>query len=96
MFRRTAIWSLSLALAAAAPLVVASDDAAPVAEPPKAEAPMPKPVRAAVCTGSRIRPALGQPCPSTSALRSYSQTDLQRTGQIQVYDALRLLDPIFR
>ena len=29
MFRRTAIWSLSLALAAAAPLVVASDDAAP-------------------------------------------------------------------
>jgi hypothetical protein len=95
MFRRTAIWSLSLALAAAAPLVVASDDAAPVAVPPKAEAPMPKRMRE-VCTGSRIRPAVGQPCPSASALRSYSQADLQRTGQNQIADALRLIDPIFR
>ena len=42
-------------------------------------------------TGSRIAPQPGE-C-STSPGRSYSQTDIERTGSVDVADALHLLDP---
>lgn len=117
MFRRTAILGLSLALAAAAPLVLAVDAETPAAaaKPPAAVATASVDTPAATppvdgrktavppkyvstdCTGTRIRPAAGKPCsPSSTLLRSWSQEELQRTGQIQIGDALRLLDPIFR
>lgn len=108
MTRRSVTLSLSLAFAVAAPGFAGAEPAsepaaaaetAPAtqqAAPADAAATPAKLTRAEVCTGTRIRPALGQPCPNTTLMRSYSQTDLQRTGQIQVGDALRLLDPIFR
>jgi hypothetical protein len=42
-------------------------------------------------TGSRITPRPGE-C-SISPGRSYSQTDIDRTGKVDVADALQLLDP---
>ena len=42
-------------------------------------------------TGSRIAPKPGE-C-SASPGRSYSQTDIERTGKVDVADALQLLDP---
>ena len=80
---------------AAATADAATQAAAAPAEGRKSAVP-PKFVRTD-CTGTRIRPSAGKPCaPSSTLLRSYSQADLQRTGQIQIGDALRLLDPIFR
>jgi hypothetical protein len=42
-------------------------------------------------TGSRIAPNPGE-C-SMAPGRSYSQTDIQRTGEVDVAEALHLLDP---
>jgi hypothetical protein len=85
----------ALAPAAATPADAGTQSTAPPAEGRKTAVP-PKFVRSD-CTGTRIRASAGKPCgPSSTLLRSYSQEDLQRTGQIQVGDALRLLDPIFR
>jgi hypothetical protein len=51
----------------------------------------------AAVSGSHIRPRKENDCKTNvGPMRSYSQEDLQRTGQIDVADALRRLDPIFR
>ena len=45
----------------------------------------------ALQTGSRIAPKPGE-C-SMAPGRSYSQTDIERTGEVDVAEALHLLDP---
>jgi hypothetical protein len=73
--------------AAAAPTTTTSADAKP------------KPLikQCPAVSGSHIRPRKENDCKTNvGPLRSYSQEDLQRTGEIDVADALRKLDPIFR
>ena len=98
---------LSVSLAAAASTAALAGAAEPAAEKPAtaaaADAPATHDIPAALrrqgyeeCTGTRIRRRPGEDCPNFTLKRSYTQQDLQRTGQINVGDALRLLDPIFR
>lgn len=48
-------------------------------------------------TGSRIRPQKADGCkPVKQPYRTYTQEELQRTGSIDLGEALRQLDPIFR
>jgi hypothetical protein len=49
-------------------------------------------------TGSRIKPARSGKCESLSPspLRSYSKEDLERTGETDLNEALRKVDPAFR
>lgn len=65
----------------------------------KDEAKVEKP--AAVCqqvTGSRIKPRDAASCDKSSnrPFRSYSSESLQETGEIDLVEALRKLDPAFR
>jgi len=89
---------LATALAVAAPAAVLAGET-PASAPAATTASTVKPAKAADCsisTGSRIRSS-GKPiCSSVAAQRSYSQQELQMTGEPRLLDALRRLDPIFR
>ena len=89
---------LAMALAAAAPAAVPAEET-PASAPAATTASTAKSAKAADCivqTGSRIRSS-GKPiCSSGAAQRSYSQKELQMTGETNIADALRRLDPIFR
>jgi hypothetical protein len=59
--------------------------------------PTPKKKDCEYVSGSRIRPKTEQDCRSAfGPLRSYSKEDLDRTGEMDLNQALRALDPIFR
>jgi hypothetical protein len=72
----------------------AADDATEAASAPVAK----KPVQCETVTGSRIRAAqTATGCDTrTKPFRTYTQEDLERTGDIDLTEALRKLDPIFR
>lgn len=59
-----------------------------------------RPAKSRTCadvSGTRIRPNPAQGCRSAfGPLRAYTQEDLQRTGETDLNQALRKLDPIFR
>jgi hypothetical protein len=97
-----------LALLLAGGTVLAGETTPPAASPEGAAKPAAtqasttdaaKPAKAKVCeniSGSRIRPSLAEGCRSASGpLRTFTQEDLQRTGEIDLNQALRKLDPIF-
>jgi hypothetical protein len=88
----------AMALAAAAPAAVLAGET-PASAPAATTASTVKPAKAADCsiqTGSRVR-SNGKPiCSTGAAQRSYSQKELQMTGETNIADALRRLDPIFR
>lgn len=50
----------------------------------------------AYATGSRIRPRQVNRCEPNRPLRSYTKDQLDATGEIDLNDALRELDPVFR
>lgn len=50
----------------------------------------------AYATGSRIRPRQVNRCAPNRPLRSYSKEELDATGEIDLNNALRELDPAFR
>lgn len=87
----------TLAIAAAAmlaPLAAMAADTK-VSNEAKAEKPV------AACkqvTGSRIKPRDASRCDKSSSQpwRSYSADELQQTGEIDMAEALRKLDPAFR
>jgi len=84
-----------LAIAAAALLAPLAAMSADTKDEPKAEKP------AATCqqvTGSRIKPRDATSCDKSSnrPFRSYSAESLQETGEIDLVEALRKLDPAFR
>jgi hypothetical protein len=54
-----------------------------------------KPAPCEKVTGSRVRPS-SRDCASTKPFRTYTADDLERTGEMNMSDALRKLDPIFR
>lgn len=86
-------FAASLALGSAA---VPADDA-PVSQKPAADAPEKATAKApADCpqTGTRLRHKAPN-CVSASPLRSYSQQELQMTGEADLGQALKKLDPIF-
>ena len=89
---------LAMALAVAAPAAVLAEET-PATAPAATTASTVKSAKAADCTfrtGSRIRSTGKKTCSSVAAMRSYSQQELQMTGENNVADALRKLDPIFR
>jgi hypothetical protein len=48
-------------------------------------------------TGSRIKSTRASGCPGASQMtRSYSKRDIETTGEIDMAEALRKIDPIFR
>jgi hypothetical protein len=59
-----------------------------------------RPAKARTCasvSGTRIRPNPAHGCRSAiGPMRVYTQEDLLRTGEIDINEALRKLDPIFR
>jgi hypothetical protein len=63
-----------------------------------ADATKPKATQCDKVTGSVIRPSKRSDCKSTGALpmRTYTQEDIERTGEISVAQALRKLDPRFQ
>jgi hypothetical protein len=65
-------------------------------EAPKVTTKPPKPATCALNPGSHIRPRIENGCEAPKPFRSYTQEDLQRTGEIDLNEALRKLDPIFR
>jgi predicted flap endonuclease-1-like 5' DNA nuclease len=104
MIVKTALLALMLASGA----TVAGEAAAPAASTEatakpastEATAAAAKPAKAKTCensSGTRIRqdPAKGCRTP-VGLLRVYTQEDLQRTGETDLNQALRMLDPIFR
>jgi hypothetical protein len=72
-------------------------DAKPTAD--KADAKPDKPKAAVTCehvTGTRIQPSPKNGCQSpVKPYRTFSQEELQRTGEIDQGEALKKLDPIF-
>lgn len=48
-------------------------------------------------SGSRVRPAEGRSCDSSSfgPLRTYTRRDIEMTGALDLAEALRKLDPVF-
>lgn len=89
--RILAVCAAVLLAPAAALAADTATKAAPVAKPKSAAA-----EQCQENTGSRIRATKAGSCrPSMLALRSYSSDDLQRTGEIDMAQALRKLDPAF-
>jgi hypothetical protein len=99
---KTTLFVLMLAAGAAA----AGEATAPAASPEAAAKPVAtegavketaaKPKACEYISGSRMRPSLAEGCRTASGpLRVFSQEDLQRTGEIDMNQALRKLDPIF-
>jgi hypothetical protein len=81
---------LSAALVGAFSVAALSAD-----EAPKVAAKRVKPATCALISGSHIRPRLENGCEAPKPFRSYTQEDLQRTGETDLNEALRKLDPIF-
>jgi hypothetical protein len=71
--------------------------AADATTPPAASAKAKKPT-CETSTASRIQASPAQNCRqnSSSPTRTYTQEDLQRTGEINTVEALRKLDPRFQ
>jgi hypothetical protein len=102
---RNLLLSLAVAglLAPATLLAADGDSPKPTADKPttdKAEAkPDAKPKAAVTCehvTGTRIQPSPKNGCKSpVTPYRTFSQEELQRTGEIDQGEALKKLDPIF-
>ncbi len=92
-----------LALLLAGGAAPAGETAVPAAPATPAEATASaetaKPVKVKECvpvSGTRIRPSPATGCRSSvQPMRTYTQEDIQRTGQIDLNQALRMLDPIF-
>jgi hypothetical protein len=67
---------------------------------PSADAAAAKKKSTAPCdhvTGSRIRPSAARNCESSvRPFRSYSAEELQQAGEINLDEALRKIDPVFR
>ena len=79
-----------------------AEDATPAADAtPKKEEPKKAATEPAKCTqapGSHIRLARPEDCAKVArgAYRSYSKEDIERTGETDLAEALRKLDPSFR
>lgn len=74
----------------AATAAVATDSGAVKTDTPKARA------RCGDFTGSRIKPRKADGCePIIRPSRTYTRDQMQTTGEIDTYEALRKLDPIF-
>jgi curli biogenesis system outer membrane secretion channel CsgG len=86
----------ALALALSLPLGALAADAAASAS--KVEAPKAKPVEK-LCdppTSSRVRKSKTEECPKgAKQMSTYTQEDLQSTGETDTVEALRKLDPRF-
>lgn len=66
-------------------------------EPTGAEGTSPLKKQCEAISGSRIRPSTANDCKSAHGpMRTYTNEDLQRTGEIDINEALRKLDTIFR
>lgn len=94
--------SRTLTLIAAALLLplgaVAADAAAPAADAPKASTAKPVKKTTLECdtTSSRIRRDKGGKCtPSSAPTRTYTKEDIDSTGQTDLTEALKRLDPRF-
>ena len=89
--------STSLLFAALLPLAAFAAERKPAPAPEaKTAAVALKPERCEAPTGSRIRPPKGSDCKAPRpGMRSYSEEDLERTGQPEVADALKRIDPAF-
>jgi hypothetical protein len=80
--------------------IAAAEEAAD-AKPAKEEAPkkaVPEPAKCTHAPGSHIKLAKPEDCAKAARgpYRSYSKEDLERTGETNVAEALRKLDPSFR
>lgn len=89
MTTRTLI--LAAALAAALPLTLPAADAPAKDAKPAVAAKAPEPCKE---SGSRIQHKDGN-CGAFGPYRSYDQKDLQNTGETNLAEALRKIDPIF-
>jgi hypothetical protein len=91
---RTGILAVCAAVLLAPAAALAADTATKTTSDAK-----PKKVTTEACqgsTGSRIKPAKPADCKASKyALRTYSSDELQRTGEIDLTEALRKLDPAF-
>jgi hypothetical protein len=86
----------SLILAVAATVVLAADEPAAAQKPAATQATKPATRAPAECpgTGSRIHQKAPH-CTGAAPMRSYSQQDLESTGETDLGQALKKLDPIF-
>lgn len=75
-----------LAGCATQPSVLAASDT-------KADAPL---GQCTLVTGSRIRPRNGDCVPTGARVKSYSAEQLQATGEMDLVEALRQMDPAFQ
>jgi hypothetical protein len=99
MIRRTRTLTL-IAAALLMPLgVMAADAPAPATDAPKATTAKPARKTALGCdetTSSRIRRDKGGKCtPSSAPTRTYTKEDIDTTGQADLSEALKRLDPRF-
>ncbi len=102
---KTTLFALMLAAGAAVageatpPAAATEATAKSVATEAAAKEAAAKPARPKACeyiSGSRMRPSVADGCRTASGpLRVFTQEDLQRTGEIDMNQALRKLDPIF-
>ena len=100
MKHRNSLIAGMAALFMAAGVASADDAAAPAAKPAKEDTKKPA-SQAPQCTqapGSHIRLAKPADCAKVARgpYRSYSKEDLERTGETDMSEALRKLDPSFR
>lgn len=88
------------ATTATAPAETAAKPAADPATSTEAAGPdstLPLKKQCEAISGSRIRPSAANNCQSAHGpLRTFTNEDLQRTGEIDINQALRKLDTIFR
>jgi hypothetical protein len=94
---RTPLLMVCAALLAMPVVGGSPDKATDAAAAPSADAkPLKLAKHCAAVTGTRIRPKLKDNCESAARPnRTFTQEDLQRTGQIDINEALRRLDPSF-
>jgi hypothetical protein len=88
---RVVLLAMSLAGVFAEPVALGADTETPTKEA-KAVKPLAK---CAAVTGSHIRPKVENGCEARKPNRSYTLEDIQRTGEIDLNQALRRLDPMF-
>jgi hypothetical protein len=97
---RSMILSLSAAALLAPMACLAADDATPASTDPATVTTEAKPKKLeTLCdnvTGTRIRPSRSNNCASAARpFRTYTQEELERTGEVDLSEALRKIDPIF-
>lgn len=92
------IRTLLLAAALTLPVGALAEDTAKPAEQEQATeaAPVKKAKACPASAATRIKAKPEEGCAGPKPFRSYSAEDLQTTGKIDVAEALRELDPIFR